>query len=531
MAAFVPANSSSKKILIVTGDCPSHPYACSKLATVLVEHHDVTVAGPNGMALSRLQVETKRHNEAASSKKQIKCRSIGDVSTLVHCNVRSVVNAQDYSPVRIIFDTLFKRSYVPYGFANDFEQLMDDQVGTYENLKRLLPEYDLVYAIHTAAGTVCDALESLQQEGAASVPPCIIFSSLPYNSHFMYKKLWTTPRSLVALPHVATYSLPRKAFEQSGFFLLGLVSYLVQLFWMCLDTYHVERAWKLASKRTDERRASRGLPPVRDAMRYYFMKYPLLSVGGTEPFIAEGERIADNATVIGAIKSSVTSDLDQLNEWFDRANVNGIVYASFGTGTQLSTDEATNVANLAISLVDTDHHLLFSLPRTQQERFRLLFDEVIGSGPSNEGAGFIEYMNGLLRIDDDVPQENLLMSDKVKLFVSHMGFGGYTEAVYGGVPFVAYPSGCDQWYNTERAVEAGIAVRANSSMEDLDFTVQCALVNDSLRERARQLAIRASNFDSNQIILDMASEICEGVAAKRRSSSTSTCSLSTDASN
>lgn len=76
------------KILIVTGDCPSHPYACAKLATVLASYHEVTLAGPNGSALARLQAEADTYNK--TGKREIKCMSIGNVDTVVHCNVRSV---------------------------------------------------------------------------------------------------------------------------------------------------------------------------------------------------------------------------------------------------------------------------------------------------------------------------------------------------------------------------------------------------------------------------------------------------------
>ena len=104
---------SPKKILIVTGDCPSRknkrfhiylqiylcwihkkegisnandtiaissytdPYACAKLATVLADSgHDVTLAGPNGQALSRLQAEAQRYHESTSTKNKIGCISI-----------------------------------------------------------------------------------------------------------------------------------------------------------------------------------------------------------------------------------------------------------------------------------------------------------------------------------------------------------------------------------------------------------------------------------------------------------------------
>ncbi|KAL9179258.1 hypothetical protein ACHAXT_008548 [Thalassiosira profunda] len=539
-----PRSIPPKRILIVTGDCPSHPYACAKLGTVLAAQHDVTLAGPNGMALERLQAEAKRYNDSATAatERKIRCVSIGDVTTLVHCNVRPVVNAHEYSPFEILSKSLFDRGYLPYGIAGDFEQLMDDQVDTYDNLKALLPQFDLVYAIHTAAGTVCDALEALRLEGHPGAPPCIVFSSLPYNSSFLYKNLWTTPRSIVALPHVATYSSPGKLFESMPLppgllaYLILLVatfiSYLKQSFWMILDTYHAERAWKRAGKRTDQRRAERGLPPVREGMRYYWREYPLLSVGGTKPFVAEGEPIAENATVVGAIRSTAASDLGRLDEWIERASVSKIVYAGFGTGTQLSEEEAANLAKLANSLADTEYTMLLSLTKGSQKRLQDVFDRII-SKPTMIGNGFLEYMNGKLRIDDDVPQESLLLSNfqsngiRVHMFVSHLGFGSYTEAVFGGVPLVAYAAGCDQWFNTERAVEAGVAVRAEPGMQHLDETVREALRNEPLRKRARQFAAKAAQFDSIQTILDMAEEVCDKAVAKRRGSAASTCSTST----
>ena len=145
-------NRSPKKILIVTGDCPSHPYACCKLATVLAEHHEVTLAGPN-VSLDRLQAEMEVYHNSANSKNKIKVESIGNVSTVVHCNVRPVINPQEYSPLQIIYNTIFNRSYNPFGIADLIEQVMDDQIGTYDNLKSMIPNYDLVYAVHSCAAT------------------------------------------------------------------------------------------------------------------------------------------------------------------------------------------------------------------------------------------------------------------------------------------------------------------------------------------------------------------------------------------
>jgi len=385
---------------------------------------------------------------------------------------------------------------------------MDDQVGTYDSLKRIIPDYELVYAVHSCAATVCDAIESIEQDSpSVNVPPCIVFSSLPYEHSFIYKGLWKMPRSLVALPHVARYSSPSKVLKETRGFVRGIVLYLIQLFWMWLDTYHAERAWKRAGKRNDKRRAERGLPPVYDGNRYYWRSYPVLSLGGIEPYVADDHIIADNVTVVGSIKSTVTSDLNRLHDWITR--VDKIIYASFGTGTQLSVIEAKNLAKLALSLEGTRYSLLLSLQKNEQERLRGVFDEVMGS-KARDGGGILEYHDGKFRIDNDVPQENLLLSSKVEVFVSHMGMGAFIEGVSGGVRFVSYPAGCDQWFNQERVNDAGIALRAHPQLRDLDATVFEAIGNESMKERSRLFALKAANFDSTQVILAQADAVVCG---------------------
>jgi hypothetical protein len=144
-----------QSILIVSGDCPSHPYACVKLATVLAQHHNVSVAGPSSM-MPRIISETRKYNETAA-KQKIECISIGDFATEKFCNVRPVVNPQEYSSIQIILRTLLDRDYKPFALADCLEDMMENQVGTYETIKKLLPKYDLVYAVHSVAPTVFDA--------------------------------------------------------------------------------------------------------------------------------------------------------------------------------------------------------------------------------------------------------------------------------------------------------------------------------------------------------------------------------------
>jgi hypothetical protein len=279
---------------------------------------------------------------------------------------------------------------------------------------------------------------------------------------------------------------------------------------MWLDTYHTERAWRIAAKRTDQRRSTRGLPAVFDGFRYYWMKYPILSLGGIKPYITDDDYIAENATVVGSIQSAETTDISRLSDWFDRSNIeNNTIYACFGTGTQLSDEEARNIALLGNSCQATKYRLLLSLQKVDQDRLRHVFDKVLGeSSYDDKDNGIIEYKEGLIRIDCDVPQENLLASGKVTIFVSHLGFGAFAEAVCAGVRMVAYPSGCDQWYNAERAAEAGIAVKAHKLMNDLSLTVFDAIENQSLLKQSKKLALEAASNGSSQIILSMVDELC-----------------------
>eukprot|EP00567_Pseudictyota_dubia_P012325 CAMPEP_0197443262 /NCGR_PEP_ID=MMETSP1175-20131217/9037_1 /TAXON_ID=1003142 /ORGANISM="Triceratium dubium, Strain CCMP147" /LENGTH=572 /DNA_ID=CAMNT_0042973867 /DNA_START=157 /DNA_END=1875 /DNA_ORIENTATION=+ len=522
---------SSKRILIVTSDLPSHPYACVKLAKVLAESgHDVTLGTPEGLA--RDQIRNGVSSWKTSSSRKITVRTIGRVSTSVHVNVRPVIDERSYS-------ALLSGLWRPFPLAQKIETMMDEQEDLYRNLKLIVGEYDLVYAIHSVAGTVCDAVESLYLTSGIKIP-CIVFSSLPYDSSFYLgggrdDDAWRMPRTIVALPHVATYSSPKNA--------TNVVRYFLQLFWMALDYCLMERAWSRAAVRGNARRAGRGLPPVAD-YRYYLQNYHVLTFGGVHPYVADDERIASNVTCIGAIdarrsKLDCKKEIDGVGEsfskWF-RANKNwnnkNIILASFGTGTTLNDRAVSNVVKLALSSrLNSKYRILFALRAEEQRRLleRAVLDEALNSAPSAAGDGYLEYFGGNLRIESDIPQAAVLESGKVAAFVSHMGFGGYCEGVRAGVPFVAYPSGCDQWYNACRAVDAGVALRPGRDMRDLEDAVWNVLSEPEIRLTAQFLALVATkDDDANRVVRDMIDRELfvtppPFVVDKRRSGKVSSC--------
>jgi UDP:flavonoid glycosyltransferase YjiC (YdhE family) len=244
-------------------------------------------------------------------------------------------------------------------------------------------------------------------------------------------------------------------------------------------------------------------------------------MGGVRPFVTKGTYIAENVTVVGSLKSTAPVDISRLDDWITRSSAGkNIIYACFGTGTMLDCEEVKNLARLVLALKDTKYRVLLAVRKEEQDRYQQIFDKMFGLKPSFTADGVLEY--GTFRIDDNVPQESLLQSGKVRLFISHMGFGGYTEAINGGVPIVAYPSGCDQWYNAERAIEAGVAVKAHPKLSNLDSTVIKILEEKTFQMRSMQLASEAKMFASDEIILDHLEGVISG--GNTDSETASTCS-------
>jgi hypothetical protein len=488
----VTLSSSPRKILVVTNDLPSHPYAAAKLAKVLAKaNHNVTLASPKGPAYDRIVCETRNCSNVV-------CKEIGTVTlTEKHFNERPVVDPMSYK-------ALFQALWNPFPLAQAcVENLFDRQEGVYLPLTQEITreKYDLIIPIHSASITVCDAVEA-----ASPNTPVIIFSSLPYDPAIYLKGMegWNMPRSLTTFPHVAKYSSTRPK---------HVLQVVVQLFWKWLDILLTNRAWARSATYNNARRAKRNLPPMPNGLRGYWQKYPVLSLGGVAPFLdCTNSAVASNVTVVGTLEGTTTPNVSgDLKQWLDKHACNGIAYAGFGTGTVLSDKEVAAVTGGLVHYKNGSlPPILFALRASEQQRLRAVIDKAVGSSPTFESVTHLEYLNGRLRIQANVPQAALLKSGRVKVFISHMGMGGFVEGAQGGVPFVAYPSGCDQWFNAQRAVDAGIAVQAPFGMDGLG-----SIVAEVLRDNTMQsLACSASKALEDVHGEERALELVEKVARK-----------------
>jgi UDP-glucoronosyl and UDP-glucosyl transferase len=511
--------TQTKKILVVTYAMTSHVYATAKMARLLDSSeidggisYNVEYALPDHTPSIKLAQALLPAN--------IPIRRVGTVSTKKQMNIRTVTDPLSWT-------TLWKALRHPFPLAAGVNTLFDEQEGMYEPLKELIRtvNYDCVVGIHSACVTVIDALESLQQaydddigdgEGR-TVPPFITLSSLPYDPATQTSEwtAWNETRNLTTFPHVCIYPSTRPT---------KIISWASMRFWQALDTFLTWRAWKMNTSRANERRARRGLPPVSSPWCSYLRKYPAICFGGVKPF---GEyKLPSNVTCIGSLDvpeipikaSSGTGGGSGINAelqgWLNSAGESGVIYAGFGTGTTLSDQEATAFTGCLLRSIEewpsAQPRILFALRSSEIERLEPIISQYLGTTPTFRTKNRIDY-GPSLRIESDLPQASLLKEEQIGLFISHMGMGGFVEGVAGGVPFLCYPSGLDQYYNTQRAIEAGIGERIvhidqlpeqvhrvwkHPSFVSASKQAQKALVDARGNERALEAIERLINHDT-----------------------------------
>lgn len=106
-----------------------------------------------------------------------------------------------------------------------------------------------------------------------------------------------------------------------------------------------------------------------------------------------------------------------------------------------------------------------------------------------------------------LPQNNILSSGKVDLFVSHMGIGSMTEAAYAGVPLLSIPIFVDQHYNYACARRFGIArfvdkSRLAMTSSDLKNAIEDALKDEELKAKSKELKKKLESKDQKKTMMD-----------------------------
>ncbi|XP_037030946.1 UDP-glycosyltransferase UGT5-like [Bradysia coprophila] len=119
---------------------------------------------------------------------------------------------------------------------------------------------------------------------------------------------------------------------------------------------------------------------------------------------------------------------------FVEGATHGLIFVSFGT----------NIRSADLTL-EKRTALLSTFGKLKQRVLWKFEDDTLTNLPAN------------VLVKKWLPQNDILAHPNTKIFVSHMGIGGYNEAMYHAVPVLAIPFAGDQFTNGKKAENSGWA--------------------------------------------------------------------------
>ncbi|CAC5399669.1 UGT [Mytilus coruscus] len=177
--------------------------------------------------------------------------------------------------------------------------------------------------------------------------------------------------------------------------------------------------------------------------------------------------IASNAILCGGLAAGPAKSLISRIESFVEKSIDGLVIVSFGSVIKSCPEK---IMNKLISAFQ------------KMEQFNFIFR-----------SGDCEKENGNILLLPWLPQNDLLGHVKTKLFITHCGKSSVFEALYHGVPMIAFPIFLDQGSNAAIIEDKGYGI----SMDILEFS------EDELVENINKV-VHNTTFKSN---IKRASEI------------------------
>ncbi|XP_069955893.1 UDP-glucuronosyltransferase 2B1 isoform X2 [Cherax quadricarinatus] len=172
---------------------------------------------------------------------------------------------------------------------------------------------------------------------------------------------------------------------------------------------------------------------------------------------------------IGCIQCGAPAPLPHnIHTWVSEAETGVVVFSLGFTGY-----EATSVPG---RVIDAFIGAFSRLPQRVLVRFN---------------PALLPYVPENIMVVDWLPQHDILAHPNTVLFVTHCGQNGVNEAVYHGVPIVAFPIFADQGDNARRVVDRGLGlmIDKNAITEHLAYTTIIAVLNNT---RYQETAARFS---------------------------------------
>ncbi|GAB0095864.1 UDP-glucuronosyltransferase [Sergentomyia squamirostris] len=191
-----------------------------------------------------------------------------------------------------------------------------------------------------------------------------------------------------------------------------------------------------AANRIVEEHLGTGIPDVGELAKQtsIIMVNTHYSLSGTKPITPSLVEIG-GAYLFSSHENCLDSKIDsELKEFLDTAD-NGVVYISWGSMIRAETLPASKRDGILQALAGLPQKVLWKWE-----------NETIPNKPSN------------VMIRKWMPQRDILCHPKVKLFMSHGGLLGSSEAAYCGVPVIVTPMYGDQFLNGAALQHRGMGV-------------------------------------------------------------------------
>lgn len=176
----------------------------------------------------------------------------------------------------------------------------------------------------------------------------------------------------------------------------------------------------------------------------------------------------DRFHVLGIVDSPKPREVPHdLRGWLDARPA--VLYVSMGTKYEIQESTCKTLVSLLNELVVGDARdgplgVLWSLRRSQQEKLGDCLSSIAGVGA--------------IKIVEFTPQAAVLKHPSVKVFLSHCGWGGVTDAISAGVPVLGYPGMSDQFLNARMLEEAEAGIILNTDFSNLMEAVDAVTGSD-----------------------------------------------------
>lgn len=200
-------------------------------------------------------------------------------------------------------------------------------------------------------------------------------------------------------------------------------------------------------------------PPLRELIKnigLHLVDYHP-SVGYIQPLLP-------NAIPIGGLSVKTSGNLpSDLKKYMDNS-INGIIYLSFGSHMPVSSLGKETLDAILSVFRRLDVNILMKWE-----------NDSLSNKPDN------------VKVRKWFPQPDILAHPKCRLFITHGGIHGLSEAVYHGIPVVGIPFFSDQEFNMRFAEKEGfgyILLKNEVSEDKFELAVRSVLNNHTYKENA-----------------------------------------------